>query len=157
MKPPIAVALITNEQDEILVGRRCDPEHIGELELLGGRQEAGENIEHTAQREIFEETGSHVRTLGLVATLHFDDDGEMREAQVWNAELLEGPELYPKEPAVHDRIEYYSLEQLDQLEAKHKSRVLTVLVTMMLGESLQLSISYNSQRTWHKPPVSGIK
>lgn len=156
MKPPIAVALITNEQDEILVGRRCDSEHEGELELLGGRQEDGENIEHTAQREIFEETGSHVRTLGLVATLHFEDDGEMREAQIWNAELLGGPELYPKEPAVHDQIEYYSLEQLAQLEARHTSHVLRALLAMMLGETLQLTVSYNSQRTWHKRAASGI-
>ena len=130
MKPPIAVALITHESGDIFVGQRCDKgDDLQELELLGGRIKDIERPDLTVEERVWSETGSYVRTLGLFATLHFEDDGEVREAQVWRAELLSGPELYAREPEVHGSIRRCSLDEL-QAEGVHLSSVLSRVLDM---------------------------
>lgn len=149
MKPPIAVALITNESGEIFVGQRCDEGHdLQEIELLGGKIETCEQPDHTIEREVWEEANSRVRTLGLVTCLEFDDDGEMRRAEVWNAEFLSGPELYAREPNVHRSVGYRSLDELQGNDI-HLSPVLRTVRDMILSRTLERTTSISGQQTWH--------
>lgn len=148
MKPPIAVALITNELGEIFVGQRCDADHAQqEIELLGGKIEAREQPDHTIEREVWEEANSRVRTLGLVTRLEFDDDGEMRKAEVWNAEFLVGQELYAKEPGVHGSVGYISIDELQRCD--NLSPVLRTVRDMILSRTLERTTSISGQQTWH--------
>ena len=156
MKPPIAVALITNELGEIFVGQRCDAGHDRrEFELPGGRIEPREQPEHTIEREVWEETNSRVRILGRVGCLKFEDDGETREAELWNAEFLWGPDPYAREPEVHGSVGWRSLGELQGNDV-HLSLVLRQVMDRMLAETLKPARSSNGQCTWHELPVSGI-
>jgi ADP-ribose pyrophosphatase YjhB (NUDIX family) len=65
-----AVAVIVDAQQRLLVVKRTDD---GEWSLPGGFTHLGENIAHTAVREILEETGLHIvpeRILGISSLAH---------------------------------------------------------------------------------------
>jgi 8-oxo-dGTP pyrophosphatase MutT (NUDIX family) len=68
-KPIIAVGatiVVYNKNSEILFQHRTDTDIWG---LPGGSMEAGENIEETAKRELFEETGLIAKKLKLLNVL----------------------------------------------------------------------------------------
>jgi D-sedoheptulose 7-phosphate isomerase len=71
----VAVGVIVqNNSGKILLERRLDNGWWG---LPGGGIESGESVEHTATREVFEETGLHVRLKGLVGVYSFPEDGRI--------------------------------------------------------------------------------
>lgn len=153
---PIAVALITNEHGEILVGQRCDEGHdLQEFELPGGRIKNLQRPDLTVEERVWRETDAYARTLERSATLFFEDDGKTREAQLWSAELLSGPDISAKEPSVHGNIAYRSLDEL-RSEDVHLSPLLREFVDMAVRNTLELKTSKQGQRTWRKPAVSGI-
>lgn len=65
----VALGLVFNDQGEILLTQRHDPD-IPEAHLLwdipGGANEFGESLEETARREIKEETGIDVVVRGML-------------------------------------------------------------------------------------------
>ena len=61
-----ATVIVYNQDGEILLQHRTDTNTWG---LPGGSMEAGENIEETARRELFEETGLEVTKLKLLNVL----------------------------------------------------------------------------------------
>ena len=58
-----AGALVINNLGEVLLIRRSDN---GKWAVPGGAVELGENVEHTAIREVFEETGLRIEKLKLL-------------------------------------------------------------------------------------------
>ncbi|BCX05114.1 MAG: putative MutT/NUDIX-like protein [Candidatus Roseilinea sp.] len=58
-----ASAFILNEQGHLLLQLRCDNRHWA---MPGGRQDVGESITQTCVREVWEETGLHVRVKRLI-------------------------------------------------------------------------------------------
>lgn len=54
------VALILNEQNELLVATRAENPAKGTHDLIGGFVDFGETAEHALQREIKEEAGIHI-------------------------------------------------------------------------------------------------
>jgi 8-oxo-dGTP pyrophosphatase MutT (NUDIX family) len=79
---PAAVALVTNDADEILMIRRTDN---GNWALPGGAIEMGESVAEAAVRETFEETGIRVEVTGLLGVysdprhiIHFTSNDEVR-------------------------------------------------------------------------------
>lgn len=58
---PGSVVLIVNENKEVLLQERAP----GIYGLPGGLMELGESLEDTARREVYEETGLHVKDLQL--------------------------------------------------------------------------------------------
>lgn len=153
---PIAVALITNEDGKILVGQRRDEGHdLQEFELPGGRIKNLKRPDLTVEERIWKETDSYARTLGRPATLFFEDDGETREAQLWNAELTSGPGPSAKEPAVHGDFGYRSLNEL-QIKGVHLSPLLHEFVDMAVRHALKLKTGEQGQRIWYKSTASGI-
>lgn len=57
------VALIVNEQDELLVVKRAKAPAKGTLDLPGGFADIGETSEEGIVREVLEETGLHVTSV----------------------------------------------------------------------------------------------
>lgn len=68
----IAVALIFNSENKILIAKRDESQMLGGLwEFPGGKQEANESLEETAIREVKEETNLTIESLQhLVAIRH---------------------------------------------------------------------------------------
>lgn len=66
---PIVIGVVKNDQGEILLGRRYQPEipdiH-GKWNLLGGRIEFGESPEDTIIREIKEECGLDIEVIRML-------------------------------------------------------------------------------------------
>ena len=63
----VAVAIITNSNDEILISRRSANQHQGnKWEFPGGKVEQGESVKEALNREIKEELGIEV-----LASTHF--------------------------------------------------------------------------------------
>lgn len=67
-----AGACVTNEDGQILLQRRSDKNMWG---FPGGAMELGESAEEAAAREVFEETGLHIKTDYLIGlyTKYFDE------------------------------------------------------------------------------------
>lgn len=54
----VALAVIVNERNEVLIGKRADHVHLGGYwEFPGGKREVGESAEAALVREVLEETG----------------------------------------------------------------------------------------------------
>ncbi len=81
-------ALIRDERGHVLVVRRTYSREEP-WALPGGWLEGGESVERTVQRELFEETGLHVRTGRVVAT----DRSRFVLVLLVDAELVDGPSL----------------------------------------------------------------
>lgn len=153
---PIAVALITNEYGEILVGQRRDEgHHLQEFELPGGRIKNPKRPDLTVEERVRKETGVYAQIQERCTTLFFEDDGETREAQLWNAELTSGRGPSAKEPAVHGGFGYRSLNELKR-KGVHLSPLLHEFADMAIRNALELKIGERGQRIWHKSTASGI-
>jgi ADP-ribose pyrophosphatase YjhB (NUDIX family) len=92
---PGANTVLFNESNQVLLHRRSDN---GAWALPGGRMEIGESIEACAVREMFEETGLHVKIRRLVGV--YSDPK--------NYCILRYPDGY----AVHYLIVVYEVEQI---------------------------------------------
>ncbi len=69
---PIVIALIVNDQNQILIARRNDPElpdAHDKWELVGGKIEYEETPEQAVVREVKEETGLEVEIVSLLPKL----------------------------------------------------------------------------------------
>ena len=65
----VAVAIITNSNNEILISRRSADQHQGnKWEFPGGKVEEGESVENALAREIKEELG-----IEILSSEHFTD------------------------------------------------------------------------------------
>ena len=66
---PGAVAIVVNDQNEVLLQHRTD----GGWGLPGGLMELGESMEETARREVKEETGLTIGELELIGVFSGED------------------------------------------------------------------------------------
>ncbi|QFZ74271.1 NUDIX domain-containing protein [Streptomyces fagopyri] len=69
---PAVTAFVVNDAGDVLLEQRSDNGRWG---MPGGVQEVGENIASTVVREVLEETGIHVKVVGLVGI--FTDPGHV--------------------------------------------------------------------------------
>jgi 8-oxo-dGTP diphosphatase len=67
--PIVGVGAVVIEGGRVLLVRRRNPPRKGEWSLQGGALELGETLEVGAVREVFEEAGLVIETMGLVEVL----------------------------------------------------------------------------------------
>ena len=93
-------------------------------ETPGGKVQAGEAPVEAAVREAAEELGIRVRPLRSLGFRRFSEDELEFEYHWYESEILSGRPS-PRERSIHDRIEYFSWDQLrsmrDQLSANMKN------------------------------------
>ena len=121
-------AAIFDDQRRILLTRRADN---GQWCLPGGRMESGESAAEACEREVFEETGLHVRVKRLVGIYSHPDqlvvypDGNKAHivALHFEAEIINGELGLSNETTDFG---YYTVQELEGLEflGRHKERIL---------------------------------
>jgi mutator protein MutT len=78
--PIVAVGALVLEGERVLLVRRGREPLKGEWSLPGGAVELGETLEQAVGREVLEETGLSVETLGIIEVLDritYDGDGRL--------------------------------------------------------------------------------
>ena len=63
MRPLIGVAAIVIKDNKVLLGKRKNAHGAGTWAFPGGHLEFNESIEKCAKREVFEETGIHIKNI----------------------------------------------------------------------------------------------
>jgi 8-oxo-dGTP diphosphatase len=87
--------------------------NVGMFTLPGGGIEEAEEPEACMVREVFEETGLHVRPRKVLTTLTYGGDGFYTVAIVFDVEIL-GGELRSEENGSTDYLEWIELKAIDQ-------------------------------------------
>jgi len=80
----VAVALIVNNDEQVLIARRHAHQHQGDLwEFPGGKREANETRLEAVQREIYEEVGLQVEQAEPLMQIVHDYPELQVELDVW--------------------------------------------------------------------------
>ncbi len=80
----VAVGVISDGADRILISKRADHLHQGGLwEFPGGKVEAGETVEHALRRELFEELAITVIAQEPLLTVEHDYSDKAVLLDVW--------------------------------------------------------------------------
>lgn len=107
----IAVGVIANDSNEVLVARRPYDLHQGGLwEFPGGKVEAGENVREALARELYEELNMSVTHARPLIRIHYKYPEYPVLLDVWRIEDWEG-ELFGREG---QPIEWVPAESLDE-------------------------------------------
>ncbi len=111
----LAGCIIKNEQGKILLIHRNTAKRT-QWEIPGGKIEAGEEPTKTAVREVKEELGIEVSIVQEVGNCTFEEDGNTLHYLWFEAHIAAGtPHI--KEPHLHDKLGYFSLDELKAQEA----------------------------------------
>jgi 8-oxo-dGTP diphosphatase len=109
-----ATAIITQNQNEILLIKRSTPPFVGYWALPGGRAEPNENVEQTVTREVKEETGLDVSIIRKIGEYHEQGVQNGQEYDYYPACFLvriESGKLHKQENEVSE-IKFFNLEKL---------------------------------------------
>lgn len=125
-------AVIFDDQRRILLTRRADN---GQWCLPGGAMDAGESIEETCIREVWEETGLHVRVTRLIGVYSNRDalieypDGNKVQIVVLNFEAeVTGGEMGLSDETTE--IGYFTMDEIEGMDliGRHKDRIRDALL-----------------------------
>ncbi len=87
----VAVAIIKNSKQEVLVARRPPASHQGNLwEFPGGKIESGETVFSALQREIIEEVGLQIHEAHPFVKIYHDYGDKQVLLDVWRVSMFEG-------------------------------------------------------------------
>ena len=124
-------AAIFDDKGRIFLTRRADN---GQWCLPGGRMESGESVAEACEREVWEETGLHVRVKRLVGVYSYPDqlviypNGNKAHivALHFEAEVTSGTPALSNETTAFG---YFALDDLQGLQflGRHKERILDTL------------------------------
>ena len=130
IRPGCSAALL-DERGRVFLTRRADN---GQWCLPGGGMESGESAAEACEREVWEETGLHVRVKRLVGVYSHSDqlvvypDGNKAQfvALHFEVEIIDG------QPALSDETTdfgYFTLDEIEGLEmfGRHRERVIDTL------------------------------
>lgn len=107
----IGVAVIWNEQQQILIDRRRPEGTMGGLwEFPGGKVEPGETVEECIQREIYEELGINIEVKECLITIDHTYTHLRVTLTVHHCRLLQGI----PQPLECDEVRWVSLDELEK-------------------------------------------
>lgn len=87
----VAVAVILNDQDEVLLALRSPDQHQGGLwEFPGGKVEAGESVNEALKREIKEELNITIITTRALTSVKHDYSDKSVWLDVWSVTDFQG-------------------------------------------------------------------
>jgi ADP-ribose pyrophosphatase YjhB (NUDIX family) len=110
LDPKVAVAIIIERDDALLMIRRKGSPERGKWSMPAGFVDAGEDVRRAAEREAFEETGLRVRVVALLDVIPKTEANEGADILiVYRAEVL-GGELRAGDDA--DRAEFFGRDAL---------------------------------------------
>jgi ADP-ribose pyrophosphatase YjhB (NUDIX family) len=110
LDPKVAVAIIIERDDALLMIRRRGEPERGKWSMPAGFVDAGEDVQRAAEREAFEETGLRVRVTELLDVIPKSAPNEGADILiVYRAEVV-GGELRAGDDA--DRAEFFRREAL---------------------------------------------
>ncbi len=111
-------ALVTDEQEKLMLVRRGVEPDYGKLDLPGGFVDPGENAEDAVKRELFEELGLKVKTLEYVSS--FPNEYIFSDFSVFTLDFafLVVPESISNLKPMDDILDYrfYSADEIDYNE-----------------------------------------
>lgn len=117
----IGVGVFVLNKNRILLGRRgpASKSGAGLFALPGGMADEGENIEETATREVYEETGLKITVDQNLSTMHGGILGvsypSYNHLTFWIQSQYLGGEPEAREPEKCARWDWYSLEQIGDI------------------------------------------
>ena len=124
-------AAIFDERGRIFLTRRADN---GQWCLPGGRMESGESVAEACEREVWEETGLHVRVTRLVGVYSHPDqlvvypDGNKAHivALHFETEILSGQPTLSNETTDFG---YFTIDEIQSMDflGRHKERIIDTL------------------------------
>jgi len=87
----VAVGVIVDEDDNILISLRAQKSHQGGLwEFPGGKVEPGESVQNGLARELFEELGIHIGQVSPLLEIHHDYGDKAVFLDVWMVKSFQG-------------------------------------------------------------------
>ncbi len=125
IQPQVAIGAIVFKENQVLLVRRGNPPSKGQWAIPGGRVKLGETLQEAAEREIFEETGLHIRAKAPIFNFEFierDPSGRIVYHYViidLEAEYISG-ELRPADDAL-DAL-WVSQKQIKKLNVNATTR-----------------------------------
>jgi len=130
-----SVVLVWNKDGEVLLQQSHDPH--GTWGLPGGLMELRESPEETAYREVYEETGIHVKNLQLINVFsgakHFVklENGDEFQAvtTAYYTHDYEGEPTVNKEEAI--QVKFFSITELPEYIVGSHKKMIEVYVEMM--------------------------
>ncbi|OEU63521.1 MAG: DNA mismatch repair protein MutT [Desulfobacterales bacterium S5133MH16] len=115
IRPLIGVAAIVIKDNKVLLGKRKNAHGAGTWAFPGGHLEFNESIEECAKREVFEETGIHIKNIryGTFTNDIFREDQKHYVTLFVISEYDEGA-LELKEPEKCEKWEWFFWNELPE-------------------------------------------
>ncbi len=119
----VAVGVIKNNKDQVLLSRRSSTVHQPELwEFPGGKLEAGETVSEALSRELFEELALTVQSAQPLIQVQYDYEEYSVLLDAWNVDswdssYLERNESIGREGQVIEWVDIAKLDERDYPEA----------------------------------------
>jgi len=105
----VSRVIISNENKQVLLGKRSSGIEKGKWSILGGKPDENESIEQSAIREISEETGLNLLSVTFLFSDHFNDwisyyfEAIIQRQTTWD--LTE-----------HSEVQFFSWDDLQKME-----------------------------------------
>ena len=101
-------AIITNEQNKLLLVKEKKEKHLNKLNLPGGHLKLGEKIIDGAKREVLEEVNAEAELTGLIGIFTGKGDNHFINF-IFAGKLKGGPK--PNKNEIND-LDWYSIEKI---------------------------------------------
>jgi 8-oxo-dGTP diphosphatase len=135
-KVHVAVGVIRNSQNHIVISRRADHLHQGGLwEFPGGKVEYGETVQQALQRELNEELGIRINTesLGPLLTISHDYGDKHVFLDVWEVTDFEG------EPCSQEDQEVCAVSPEDLLQYEFPAANRPIVSALQLDRTMMIT------------------
>lgn len=130
----VAVGIVYNSQNQILVAQRHKNSHLGETwEFPGGKFESGEDAYQALCRELKEEIDIQVNQAALLTEFLYDYDGLVVHLHIWCISQYEGQ----VQGVEGQLVKWVSLEELASLPLPGANQKIVALLENDNGHNLQ--------------------